>query len=252
MSAPALGFIKMSLFVQYYYLFGVMRYIRISVLIIGTLTTIFYLSISITAFAMNSPWPGESLLDVIVSWHYLKFAKSSIATGMIGMFVDWVLLFLPVPAVWHLKISRRKKASVMLIFMTGTLGAIASVLSLYCRVVLQRDPTDTTWKVGYTLLWTQVEMWSGVTASCMPTVKQFFSHYFPTASLDKKPEQSTSHSRRVNEGRNLKPGGSFRLWGYKSSTHTESTEQITQGSNCSRTEVADRSGATANQSGQLE
>jgi len=31
MSAPALGFIKMSLFVQYYYLFGVMRYIRISV-----------------------------------------------------------------------------------------------------------------------------------------------------------------------------------------------------------------------------
>ncbi|EAT76985.1 hypothetical protein SNOG_15610 [Parastagonospora nodorum SN15] len=121
MSAPALGFIKMSLFVQYYYLFGVMRYIRISVLIIGTLTTIFYLSISITAFAMNSPWPGESLLDVIVSWHYLKFAKSSIATGMIGMFVDWILLFLPVPAVWRLKISRRKKASVILIFMTGTL-----------------------------------------------------------------------------------------------------------------------------------
>lgn len=96
-------------------------YLALDGLIIGTLTTIFYLSILIAAFAMNSPWPGESLLDVIVSWHYFKFAKSSIATGIIGMLVDWTLLFLPVPAVWGLKISRRKKASVMLIFMTGTL-----------------------------------------------------------------------------------------------------------------------------------
>lgn len=111
-------------------------------------------------------------------------------------------------------------------------GAIASVLSLYYRVVLQRDPTDTTWQLGYTLLWTyvsqsgrfhwavltdlsngQVEMWSGVTASCMPTVKQFFSHYFPTASLKAVSKLSTSHFKHENQEKSYKSRGAFRLWG---------------------------------------
>lgn len=35
--------------------------------------------------------------------------------------------------------------------------------------------SDVTWKVGYVLLWSQIEMFAGVTASCMPTVRQFFS-----------------------------------------------------------------------------
>jgi hypothetical protein len=33
-------------------------------------------------------------------------------------------------------------------------AVVSSVISLYYRVLLQIDPTDTNWKVGYTLLWT--------------------------------------------------------------------------------------------------
>ncbi|KAF1975825.1 hypothetical protein BU23DRAFT_579032 [Bimuria novae-zelandiae CBS 107.79] len=153
MATPALGLIKISLFIQYYYLFGVMPYVRVTVFIAATLTAVFYVSMSITAFVLNGPWPGESLLDMILSWHYLKFAEFSIPLGVIGMLVDWTLLILPMPAVWGLAISRKRRLGVMLIFMTGTLGAIASVVSLYYRVQLQNEPTDTTWKVGYVLLW---------------------------------------------------------------------------------------------------
>ncbi|KAF2800534.1 hypothetical protein K505DRAFT_355625 [Melanomma pulvis-pyrius CBS 109.77] len=234
MSTPALGLIKMSLFIQYYHLFGVMCYVRISVYVIGALTAMFYLSVSITAFVLNGPWPGESLLDGMLSWHYLIFAKFSIPGGVIGMMVDWTLLILPIPAVWSLNISRQKKLGVMLIFMTGALGAVASVISLYYRVLLQNYPTDTTWKVGYTLLWIQVEMWSGVTASCMPSVKHFCSYYIPTASQVTTLGPSTSHFRRSTREEIPDANGIFRKWGYNSNADTESATHITQGSGGTR------------------
>jgi hypothetical protein len=54
-------------------------------------------------------------------------------------------------------------------------AAVASVVTLYYRVKIQSDLADVTWKVGYVLLWSQVEMFAGVTASSMPSVRQFFS-----------------------------------------------------------------------------
>jgi hypothetical protein len=50
------------------------------------------------------------------------------------------------------------------------------VVGLYYRIRIQEDLSDVTWKVGYVLLWTQIEMFAGVTAASMPAVRQFFSH----------------------------------------------------------------------------
>ncbi|KAF2023420.1 hypothetical protein EK21DRAFT_94936 [Setomelanomma holmii] len=172
---PALGLIKMSLLIQYYLLFNVRRYIRISVWIAGVIFSVYYVSVTITAFVLNSPWNGESLLHTIVSWHYLKFAEFAIPTGVIGMVFDWFLFFLPMPAVWSLHLNISRKIGILLIFATGGVGAVASIVSLHYRVQIQNDMSDVTWKVGFVLLWSQIEMFAGVTASCMPTVRQFFS-----------------------------------------------------------------------------
>lgn len=121
MATPALGLIKSSLFIQYYLLFRPLRWVRISVWIGATISTAFYVAVSITAFVLESPWPGESLLEGILSWHYLKFAQFSIPTGVVGMLVDWYLLILPIPAVWTLQMSTAKKLGVLIVFMTGGL-----------------------------------------------------------------------------------------------------------------------------------
>jgi hypothetical protein len=47
---------------------------------------------------------------------------------------------------------------------------------LYYRVQIQKDLSDATWKVGYVLLWTHVELFAGVAAASMPAVRQFCSH----------------------------------------------------------------------------
>ncbi|KAL9609613.1 MAG: hypothetical protein Q9167_005637 [Letrouitia subvulpina] len=141
MVTPALCLIKSSLFIQYYLIFRPLRWIRTSVWIGATISALFYITVTITAFVLETPRPGESFVDDILSSHYLKFSDFSIPTGVVGMLVDW--------------------------------AAVASITSLYYRVQLQNNIHDSTWGVGYVLLWAQIEMFAGVAASSMPTVHQF-------------------------------------------------------------------------------
>lgn len=121
MVTPALGLIKCSLFIQYYRLFRPWRWVRISVWIGATISVVFYTAVTVTGFVLNSPWPGESFLEDIMSWHYLKFLQFSIPTGVIGMLIDWYLLILPIRAVLMLQMSPEKKFGVLILFMTGGL-----------------------------------------------------------------------------------------------------------------------------------
>lgn len=121
MTTPALGLIKSSLFIQYYLLFRPLRWVRIGVWIGATIFGLFSVAVTITGLVLLSPSPGQSLLEDILSWHYLQFAQFAIPTGIIGMLVDWYLLILPIPAVLTLQMSTAKKLGVLIIFMTGGL-----------------------------------------------------------------------------------------------------------------------------------
>lgn len=76
---------------------------------------------SIVLFVMSSPWPGESLVEFVESWHYLKVANTSISIGVIGMLVDWALFIIPMPAIWSLRVDGHQKLGIILVFMTGAL-----------------------------------------------------------------------------------------------------------------------------------
>ena len=121
MGMPALGLIKCSLFFQYYDLFRPLRWIRVSVWIGATIFACFCIPITIAGFVMGSPWPGESLLQDILSSHYFVFEQFSIPIGVLSILVDWYLLILPIPAVLGLQISIAKKLGILVIFMTGGL-----------------------------------------------------------------------------------------------------------------------------------
>ena len=121
MATPALGLIKSSLFIQYYLVFRPLRWVRISVWIGATISTLFYVPVTIIAFVLNSPWPGETLLEDVLSSHYLDFGDFVIPTGVIGMVVDWYLFIVPIPAVLTLQMSTAKKVGILIIFMTGCL-----------------------------------------------------------------------------------------------------------------------------------
>ena len=76
---------------------------------------------TIAAFVLCSPWPGETLLEGILSEHYFKFAELSIPTGIISILTDWYLVVIPIPAVLTLQVSTMKKIGILAIFATGGL-----------------------------------------------------------------------------------------------------------------------------------
>lgn len=85
----------------------------------ATISVSFYVAVTLIAFVLNSPWPGESLVEAFLSWHYHKFAQFFVPTGVIGMLVDLYLFILPIPAVLDMQMSAAKKLGVLIVFMTG-------------------------------------------------------------------------------------------------------------------------------------
>ena len=85
----------------------------------ATVSVVFYVAVTIIAFALNSPWPGESFLEAVLSWQYHEFTQFAIPTGVMGMVVDWYLLILPIPTVLDMQMSVTKKLGVLIVFMTG-------------------------------------------------------------------------------------------------------------------------------------
>ena len=115
------GFVKMSLFLQYYALFKVKRYVRIGVYITRTLTAAFYSILTKLYFGICSPRRGESMLELTLSRRYLPFANMSLGVGIISMLLDWILLVLPISAVWKIQLSTARRIGMILVFATSAL-----------------------------------------------------------------------------------------------------------------------------------
>ena len=78
MITPALGLIKCSFLIQYYLLFRPLKWVRISVWIGAIISIAFYVAVTITAFVLNSPWPGESLFEAL----YLRLCCHGIISNL--------------------------------------------------------------------------------------------------------------------------------------------------------------------------
>jgi hypothetical protein len=165
MVTPALGLIKLSLFIQYYLLFNVIRYVRISVYIGASLSATFYTAVTIVGFVLNSimallqirgifycHWGHRNVgwLDPSYSPYACCLATESFyyeEDRCYAYLYDWwpvsSYLTSPLPSSFIHEDWRIRLLS----------ATAASMASLYYRVELQNDTSDATWKVGYVLLW---------------------------------------------------------------------------------------------------
>lgn len=162
----------MSLLIQYYYLFGVMHYVRVSVWVLsGTMVTHNVListpmvhsraGLFLTSYSRGIIWSLRNSLSLAVLLGccsielllFFRYQQCGVCTyhakkkSSVSYLSSWQALcrcsrYIDYFQPWHNPAN------------TFFRGAVASVISLYYRVLLQNDPTDTTWKVGYTLLWT--------------------------------------------------------------------------------------------------
>lgn len=90
-----------------------------SVHIGGTLTTAFYLGVTVSQFALTTPSLKESWRNLTLDKGITNALFRAISVPSIALANDILLLILPLVAVYKLRIHAKQKLSLVLIFGTG-------------------------------------------------------------------------------------------------------------------------------------
>jgi len=208
---PALGFVKMTFFVQYYKLFWPFRWVRWTVWIGGITAGIFYFAVTIAMFVVSSPRIGEEWIDALLKSHYEITSTLSIPIGAVGAAVDLFLLILPIRAVMELKLQHSTKVGLVIIFATGGLAAMASIVGLAYRVLTQRHYSDAEWWVAKVYLWMIIELSAGVICSCMPSVSKLLQSSGMSTKVSQYMRGLSSGSKTTGASTSVTSKGSKRF-----------------------------------------
>ena len=167
-----LGLYKFTILLLYLRLFGVNKRFRYATWIVMFFVFGYLFSNVITlAFGCT---PIKKYWNPAIPGHCIAETKAGLAYGSMNFISDIIIFVLPLPMVWQLKLSRRHKIGVTLVFMGGiTLAPIfhasvwwneshahhrASVVAIVRYIYLLRRyfATDTSWYDGKNVLW----MWA--------------------------------------------------------------------------------------------
>ncbi|KAG8529475.1 uncharacterized protein KY384_006112 [Bacidia gigantensis] len=119
-----------------------------------------------------------------------------VATGVVNVLTDVLVICLPVPQIWKLQMPVRTKVVLSILFSFGLMQVTAgaskgpvTMLTSYriCVITIVRlssktmfywtaaDPTFTIWKI---MIWSQLEPNIAIVCACVPLLRPIFGNYF--------------------------------------------------------------------------
>ncbi|ROV92952.1 hypothetical protein VSDG_06388 [Cytospora chrysosperma] len=99
----------------------------------------------------------------------------SATTGIVGAIIDIYILIVPQFFIWGLQTSRKRKASVSLVFIIGSAATIFSIAGAVYRFQVRKSgDEDFTWTTMGIYAMDIAEINSGVVCSCMPVIFVLF------------------------------------------------------------------------------
>ncbi|KAF2878466.1 hypothetical protein BDV95DRAFT_22667 [Massariosphaeria phaeospora] len=124
---------KLCLLTLYYRIFGHIDSVRRQLYLTGALCFPL-LAVCIIQPVLASPPHGKP-------WgtpnpHNTEGSIVAMGTGVVNILVDLLILYIPIPPIVKLNLSRKKRAGVLAIFLTGSIAIIADVVVMYYRVRL--------------------------------------------------------------------------------------------------------------------
>ncbi|KAK0511236.1 hypothetical protein JMJ35_005809 [Cladonia borealis] len=175
---PVMFFIKLSILLQYLRIFAPTRkgnmFIYVGAHICIWVSLVIYLVETI--FEIDICTPREKLWNpLLVTGHCFDMYATFQTTCISNAITDFAILILPMPSVWKLQISFKRKILITAIFATGLLACITSILRTYYTWKIVTSP-DITYHMAQMGLWTYAELATGVIISCLPVIPKFFQH----------------------------------------------------------------------------
>ncbi|USW52750.1 Putative extracellular membrane protein, CFEM [Septoria linicola] len=117
-----------------------------------------------------------------------------------NVLLDFITLGLPLPQLWAMKLNKRKKFWVMLMFGMGFFVTIVSILRLQVLIEFG-DSRNLTWHyvaVGY---WSTTELHASVITASMPSIRHLLRRYMPYVMGQSTGGTGASGGQGVSTGR---------------------------------------------------
>ncbi|KAH8765411.1 hypothetical protein F5883DRAFT_674707 [Diaporthe sp. PMI_573] len=152
------------------------------------------LGIAVTAWMVCTviiPWfnctPVSKTLDPFGPGYCFDRMPWYLASAFINAFIDLAILLTPMPTIWRLQMTRRKKISVTFVFL---LGYCSAFLSFARFIMIIRDPllmsvemaADPYWRTIPLILISFLEAPVAIVALCAPAIGQLGTYIFQNRS----------------------------------------------------------------------
>lgn len=167
---PALVCTKVSILLLYHRLFPGKR-LKWACIGVGA----FAVAYSITAIMTNifQCVPVESNWDKTITPHCVDLGAELVAVSSLNVLTDAAILALPMPVIWRLKTSPRRKLQLMSMFMLGIFVVIVSIIRV--TYVSGVSFSDGFWVNTFPSMWSVVESCVGIVAACLPCLRPVFN-----------------------------------------------------------------------------
>ncbi|CAN9436629.1 unnamed protein product [Alternaria alternata] len=132
-----------------------------------------------------------------------------IATAVIGIVTDVMLISIPVPTIWGLQMPTKQKIGLTLMFGVGSITMVTSIIRLIVLIPALTD-MDQTWIIAVGSLWIIIESNLFVICCCLPTLRRFLKHVAPrligeSRSSENKDSSDRNHGLRTWGSENTGP-----------------------------------------------
>ncbi|KAK2754371.1 hypothetical protein FQN54_007015 [Arachnomyces sp. PD_36] len=188
----SLAKISVCLFLLRIFQSNVFRYITYSLIAVNASVAIVWILVdSFHCLPVHLAWTGWETPE---AGQCIDFIASTYVNGIVNIAVDLVMVTVPVYEVLKLKLSRRKKLGVAVMFAVGLILTAVGI----ARVVVfsfNDDNVNPTLEMEPLNFLSVIECQVAISCACLPATRAIIAHYLP--GILNSSDNDTSTSRRV-------------------------------------------------------
>jgi hypothetical protein len=121
-------------------------------------------------------------------WHILVLPQGTggvcadegnllLASGVVNVIIDWIILLLPIRTALKLHIQWPQKLQVLAVFMAGALVCVSSIIRVTATFTTVRETYDVTWSGYLVWMWIGIEVDVGIICASVPACKSLFKSW---------------------------------------------------------------------------
>ncbi|KAK0128493.1 hypothetical protein ONS95_000465 [Cadophora gregata] len=104
------------------------------------------------------------------------------AAAVFSIIQSVMILLIPVPTVWNLKLAWKKKANLMIMFSVGSIALVCSFMRLPSLLNLDRS-NDLSYDQAPVVVYSHLEMSVGIICACLPACRSLLEYFFPSLKM---------------------------------------------------------------------